>query len=239
MKNDKEYVSAYLDGELDKQEQQELESRLEKEAGLRKILSEFTLQQNLLKIGADIINSSPVPDNIAALLQESTSPKQKALTLLKRILNIIDLKSPVVLTSVSAMLLGFLLLPQLLPQSSSLAPELHAFLDQPGAITRTTTIEGVYIEQRLAYRSQTGSLCKLYEVQDGENQSTNVACLHETQWKIAFQYESLLPPQDQELYAPANSSLVREVEEFIQADIDGSPLSTKQEQQLLHASQPK
>lgn len=248
MNTDLMLLSRYLDDELDSQEMQVLDGRLEKEPELNALLALMREQNNRFINEVSKIDNIPLSAPLAALL--ATDDDAKAPSINNRFSDIIQsLKSYfswrqgltwamacsfmfALFFVVKFSAVGFTISDETLVQGNNTPPKLAAFLSHQ-LTGSSESLKNGNVFQKMAFMDDSGHLCKYYTAENAQDLYHVVACNENAQWKNQFvlKDEKQLASSNEDWFMPAKDELNKAVEKYLAEKIPNTPL-TKDEEAL-------
>lgn len=231
-----EQLSAFLDAELSNAEMDAIREQLLEDESLADRLAELALVDELVAASAKQIDARPIPQSIAALLQEPSALKEPSaigessveeqpataqiitFPLWRRVQK--TLQQPLAAAASVALVIGFGL-SQMLNHSSdsndwqAVAKVLDA---APSGVVQMAT-NGAEVKPRLSFKNHSGEYCRQFDLKNDQGQSENIACRQNGQWQITASVVSQKNQGGDYQTASGGSALDEALEEMIDGDV--------------------
>lgn len=257
---DDKTLSAYLDGELDGQEEATVQAALEQSPELRRRLERFRRADRLAQTHLTNIDKAPLPASVTYALQAEGNQNGKSrfaaqpIPIHRRLLRH-GRPALVPLAASIALVFGFLAglafpglddnapaVATLTAPSTGRIPSGHpvyaALESTPSG--QVVTINGateIRAEPVLTFRSQTGHYCRELLIADPESATRSIACRQAPGlWQIKVMAEVPVPMDGQ--YVPAGDMAEQVLDRTAQALMDGAPLGQAAEAELIGSGWP-
>lgn len=221
-----ETLSAYLDGELSRQQSAEVEDALGADPALADRLAALASVDELVRARAGAVASAPMPGSVTRLLQPDNVVSMAWWRRAGQ-----QVREHAALAAALALLVGFSagqLLPGAAPGSDGSWQQAAARLD--GAVSGESVDVGgdTRLLSRFTFRDQQGRYCRQFLLESPDQASENVACRSGEGWERIATVQSSGIAQD---YQPASGAhlLDSTLDELMQ----GQALSLEEEAELI------
>ncbi|MBT1450092.1 hypothetical protein KJ365_04310 [Glaciecola sp. XM2] len=234
-KSDIEMLSAYLDNELSEAERSHFEERLATDEVLAEAFTKYSENDQVYREAFSAIDETPVPDSILSLISESEKD-----VLLSNQHNVVELKKwrrVKWLPIAASFLIIALSLPVLFNMNEPDSPSVASVLDsqlsgQKVEIAATTNLELV-----MSFIDQQGHLCREYVLSQSNSVEQKIACKIDGMWQT--QISDTLYNLGGNHYQVASSGGSDKIENWLDLNMSGIPLSTRAEEAALNRSAPQ
>lgn len=246
MNTDFMLLSRYLDSELNDQEKQTVEDRLESDPELNALFALMREQNDRFINEVNEIDNIPLSAPLAAILamDEQVKAPASANRFSKMVQTVREYfswhRGVTWATACSIMFALFLVMrfgggeftisDESLAQGNYTQEELGEFLSHK-LTGSTETIKNVNISQKMAFIDNSGNLCKYFTADRTENVYHVVACHEGPQWINQFVLKDDTPigHSDSHLFVPAKDELNSAVEKYLGEKIPSTPLTRDEE----------
>lgn len=254
--DDDALLSALIDGELSPGEAARLRARIAADESLAARYEALREADGRVRRAFAPVDAEPIPERVRQLLREDEEIEERAAKVvplrgLRRFY-----RPPVALAAgVAFFFLGFGLariLPPLSPGTPT-APG-PVFVDTAGALERgsplyrvlenvpsseTASLEGgLSATPRLTFRRAGGGFCRLVDVAGKDGVSSALACRADGAWQLQLATFADRPPTAGDGYRPAAGERSPAVDRAIDGLIEGAPLGSEAEAELLEDDWP-
>ena len=223
---DYELLSQYLDKELSPADATRLEQRMAAEPVLQATLTALDHIQNRLQSAHSDLADGPVPQRVAALLQDT--PPQIVPLPHRRVANWGFALAASLVVAVAATQLAQQ------PAAPGVDTLLSAALEtSPSRGSGWETLaDGRQIRSVLSFQSTSGNWCREYLMADGEAGVHGVACRDGENWMTTVVAKADLKDSSPQ-YRPAGAADAEAIANFIDQNASDIPLDARQEAELI------
>jgi len=236
-------LSAYIDGELDKDQTEILEQRQEDEPTLKLMLDQLRSNDQLLRVAAHSIDEEPMPENLQVLLSNNNeSSKQDSLLKLPNARAATrSLKWFAAIAASITLVLGIVIgqfqhedhFEQLVAAGTFQPTEiLVEILDEVGSGSSSKLGE-LHVAQNLSFLREDEVFCRHYAIQDEQAALDAIACFIDGKWHNTVLAPGRLMPSNRDTYQPASATTDTVISNYIQERIQGVPLTQSEEVRYL------
>ncbi|MCG8488806.1 MAG: hypothetical protein MI756_15130 [Chromatiales bacterium] len=254
---DRLQLSAYVDGQLDPEQSDALEFRLQQEPELREYLDQLRATDATLCKAFDSINDEPLPEALQQLLKEDISQCEAGAeskfrpSLIKQLSSALSFLSPQqmpwlspALAATVTLVVGYIfgvnqsgyddrggLISQDLQPSSELVDILSR--SPSGSVIQVGQLPAVSILPELSFMDGSGYFCRQYIVQQNHQAFRGIACMADQQWQNQLLVPADLMPDDSTNYQPASAYSNPVISQYLEQHMQGIALGKVGEQQQL------
>lgn len=226
-KSDTEIISAYLDNELNEIERKQVEDRLLIDTAFQAMFESYSVQDQLVRGAFSEIDDAPVPNNILNMLNETDDevvPERQ---------NVVELQSwrrAKWLSIAASFLLVALALPVLLTMNKQ-AITLADVLDSKVSGQTVKLDESRSVELVMSFSDTHGRFCREYKLMQPTNSQQNISCKEQGEWQTLV--SSSINSTNSNNYQPASGGDSANIEEWLDSNMSGIPMSKAAEQDKL------
>ena len=236
-------LSAYLDGELQPEEMEQLTRDIAADTALAARLDRLAAANETFLRAASDIDAVPLPAGVTALLAGAEKPAgARVIPFRPRRIAAFLVEHRAIAASLLCVAAAYGIglatfgdRASEIPASNGLIASgspLHRVLEQGASGATVRLAGGVEVKPQLTFLTTDDAFCRQYELTNTGGVVEGIACRQDDGWRV--QVASFAPGQIADSdYRTAASGRSAALEAFIDANISGSPLDASQERNLL------
>lgn len=250
---DRLQLSAYIDGQLDSEQRDALELRLQQEPDLKQYLDQLRATDATLFKAFDSITEEPLPEALQQLFSEDDSQLKSTSrsSLARKLSSMLSSLSPSqmpwlspALAATVTLVVGFIfginqsgyddragLISLNLQPSSELSNILNH--SPSGSVNQVEELPAASILPELSFMDDSGYFCRQYLVQQNDQAYRGIACMANQQWQNQLLVPADIKPDNSTNYQPASTYGDPMISQYLEQHMQGIALGRKDEQQQL------
>lgn len=233
--NEQELLNAFIDGQLNSEQQQELLTRLANEPNLQSDLEKLQTINGALMAKIAEIDTIPAPQKVFELLAPESSTEQHSISSIQDTQPEPKIKSHRIwLAAASIAALGLL---GVLTFNQATETDLNAKIEQALSTQISAQPDSLALAEKaaiqiaLSFQHQNGHYCREYYLALENTFTRNVACFKD-HWEIETT-ETVDAMPFNSGFRPAGEASHSNIDDFIDANILGNGLNAQKEKQLI------
>ena len=221
--SDAELISSYLDGEFDEVTKAQIENRLANDNEFANLFSEFSQNDTQLKNTFSIIDKTPVPSAILAMLEDNDNDLQNTHDNSVQVKEFNYKNWFVLAASIFAVVIILSLDSQL---NRDLQDNLVFILSSEPSGKTLSINANDEVHLTMSFKDKNDNFCREYMTISAENSKHAVSCYIDTQWRQMISASIETPIEND--YQLASGELSAEVESWLDENMESGPIRLDQ-----------